>query len=129
MPRENSKTGWRLIRPPCAPGVAGPLRLAPSAAARMRDARSGALKALASGQHVYGWNQALGPLKDHALTEAQQRDFQRRILRSHAAGTGSELPAGVARLALVLLANAMARAHMGGGPRWWNGCWLWSTPG
>lgn len=94
-------------------GVAGPVRLAPAASTRMRQARSGALEALRRGQHVYGWNQALGPLKDHTLSEAQQRDFQRRILRSHAAGTGSELPEGVARLALVLRANAMARAHMG----------------
>ncbi|QMU73863.1 aromatic amino acid lyase [Streptacidiphilus sp. P02-A3a] len=94
-------------------GVSGPLRLAPAAAVRMRQARAGALAALNSGQRVYGWNQALGPLKDHTLTDEQQRDFQRRILRSHAAGTGSELPEGVARLALVLRANAMARAHMG----------------
>lgn len=94
-------------------GSAGPLRLASSAAAKMDQARAGALAALKSGQRVYGWNQALGPLKDHPLTTVQQRDFQRRILRSHAAGVGEEVSAGVARLALVLRANAMARGHMG----------------
>lgn len=94
-------------------GNAGAVRLAPAAATRMRTARTGALAALARGQRVYGWNQALGPLKDHPLTDEQQRDFQRRVLRSHAAGTGEELSPGVARLALVLRANAMARAKMG----------------
>jgi histidine ammonia-lyase len=94
-------------------GTAGALKLSDQAADRMRDARAGALAALKAGQRVYGWNQALGPLKDHPLSDEEQRDFQSRILNSHAAGTGSELPAGVARLALVLRANAMARAHMG----------------
>ncbi|MFI6587426.1 histidine ammonia-lyase [Embleya sp. NPDC050493] len=94
-------------------GNAGPVRLAPAAADRMRAAREGGLLALSRGQRVYGWNQALGPLKDRPLTDAEQRDFQRRVLRSHAAGTGEEVPPGVARLALVLRANAMARARMG----------------
>lgn len=94
-------------------GTAGTLQLSNEAADRMRDSRSGALDALKAGQRVYGWNQALGPLKDHPLTDAEQLDFQRRILRSHAAGVGDELPVGVARLALVLRANSMARAHMG----------------
>ncbi len=96
-----------------AHGEAGAVRLAPAAAERMREARTGALAALAAGQRVYGWNQALGPLKDRPLTEEEQRDFQLRVLRSHAAGTGDELPPGIARLALVLRANAMARAAMG----------------
>ncbi|UGQ13393.1 aromatic amino acid ammonia-lyase [Yinghuangia sp. ASG 101] len=94
-------------------GKAGEVRLAPEAAAGMRTARAGALAALDAGQRVYGWNQALGPLKDRPLTDAEQRDFQARVLRSHAAGTGDELPPGIARLALVLRANAMARARMG----------------
>ncbi|GGK05196.1 histidine ammonia-lyase [Pilimelia anulata] len=89
------------------------VRLAPSAARRMTRARAGALAALGGGQRVYGWNQALGPLKDQPLSDADQRAFQQHILRSHAAGVGPALPAPVARLALVLRANAMARATMG----------------
>ncbi|WP_198154152.1 HAL/PAL/TAL family ammonia-lyase [Catenuloplanes japonicus] len=89
------------------------VRLAPSAAARMQRSRRGALAALAGGQRVYGWNQALGPLKDKPLDDGEQRAFQQHILRSHAAGTGTALEPGVARLALVLRANSMARAAMG----------------
>ncbi|MFE5326257.1 histidine ammonia-lyase [Embleya sp. NPDC056575] len=94
-------------------GTSGPVTLSESAAADMTRTRDGALASLAQGQRVYGWNQALGPLKNKALTDAEQVEFQKHILRSHAAGTGPELSSGVARLALVLRANAMARGHMG----------------
>ncbi|MHC0428874.1 HAL/PAL/TAL family ammonia-lyase [Streptomyces sp. O3] len=89
------------------------LRLDDRAARKMSRARAGAQKVLDGGQRVYGWNQALGPLKDHPLDDDQQEEFQRRILRSHAAGTGPPVPDGEARLALVLRANAMARGTMG----------------
>ncbi|NRQ32788.1 aromatic amino acid lyase [Nonomuraea sp. NN258] len=88
------------------------VRLAPAARARMTQAREGALAALES-QRVYGWNQALGPLKDRPLTVDEQRLFQRNTLRSHAAGVGPALPDNVARLALVLKANQMARGKVG----------------
>lgn len=89
------------------------VHLTDSARARMAETRRGALDAVADGQRVYGWNQALGPLKDRPLDADQQRDFQRRVLRSHAAGVGGPLPAATARLALLLRANSMARAYMG----------------
>ncbi|QKW11310.1 aromatic amino acid lyase [Streptomyces sp. NA04227] len=89
------------------------LELEDGTARTMQRVREGALKALDEGQRVYGWNQALGPLKDQPLTPDQQEEFQRRILRSHAAGVGKPVPDGEARLALVLRANAMARGTMG----------------
>lgn len=89
------------------------VRLAPFARRRMEQTRAGALTAVESGQRVYGWNQALGPLKDQPLSPADQREFQRRTLRSHAAGVGETLPDRVVRLAMVLRANTMARATMG----------------
>lgn len=80
---------------------------------KMTKVRQGALDTVDAGQRVYGWNQALGPLKDKPLTAGQQREFQRRVLRSHAAGAGDALPSRIARLALVLRANSMARGAMG----------------
>ncbi|MEU5693097.1 aromatic amino acid ammonia-lyase [Actinosynnema sp. NPDC020468] len=79
----------------------------------MAKAREGAIAALDAGQRVYGWNQALGPLKEVPLPEGDRVEFQRRVLRSHAAGVGPALDDRVARLALVLRANAMARGAMG----------------
>ncbi|MCD0483870.1 aromatic amino acid ammonia-lyase [Streptacidiphilus sp. ASG 303] len=93
------------------------VRLTAGARARMRRNRAGALGALRSGARVYGWNQALGPLKDRELTQAEQRRFQRNILLSNAAGTGAPFPPQVARLALVLRANQMARGRMGVRPQ------------
>ncbi|WP_031469812.1 HAL/PAL/TAL family ammonia-lyase [Sciscionella sediminilitoris] len=94
---------------------AGPVsvRLAPQARTEMSRTREGGLRTVAAGKRVYGWNQALGPLKDRPLTESEQREFQKHVLRSHAAGSGPMLSDKVARLALILRANAMARAHMG----------------
>jgi histidine ammonia-lyase len=89
------------------------VRLSPQARQRMQDNRKGALAALATGQRVYGWNQALGPLKDKELSTDEQRAFQRNTLLSHAAGVGPAFPDSVTRLALVLQANTMARGTMG----------------
>ncbi|MBU3064981.1 aromatic amino acid ammonia-lyase [Nocardia sp. NEAU-G5] len=90
-------------------------RLAESAREVMARARAGAVGELlrADGPRVYGWNQALGPLKDRALADSEQRQFQINILRSHAAGVGEHLSAPIARLALILRANALARGTAG----------------
>ncbi|MFE2757717.1 histidine ammonia-lyase [Actinosynnema sp. NPDC059335] len=79
----------------------------------MAASREGAVAAVEGGQRVYGWNQALGPLKDEPLPAGERVEFQRRVLRSHAAGVGPALSDRVARLALVLRANTMARGAMG----------------
>lgn len=88
------------------------VKLSDAARARMRTVRNGAKEALAQGERVYGWNQALGPLKDKPLTQQQQKEFQKRILRSHATGVGEVLPENASRLVLVLRANQMARGAM-----------------
>ncbi|MDP4509900.1 HAL/PAL/TAL family ammonia-lyase [Nonomuraea turcica] len=87
-------------------------QLAPTARANMITTRAGALKALEN-QRVYGWNQALGPLKDRPLTPEQAEQFQRNVLRSHAAGVGEPLPDDVVRLVMILKANQMARGKVG----------------
>lgn len=89
------------------------IRLGLKSRQEMIKTRQGAEAALAAGQRVYGWNQALGPLKDQPLPESDRVEFQRRVLRSHAAGVGPALSDRVARLALVLRANTMARGAMG----------------
>lgn len=89
------------------------VQLSGKATAAMERSREGALAALSGGARVYGWNQALGPLKDRPLNDEEQRQFQRNTLLSHAAGVGPALPDRVARLALIIKANQMARAAVG----------------
>lgn len=82
---------------------------------QMRIVREAALRQLETTPtlRVYGWNQALGPLKDQPLTPQEQRAFQRNVLRSHHAGIGKNLPENVARLALIIRANTLARGTAG----------------
>lgn len=83
-----------------------PMRVELSDVARthMSAVRDSALRQLDANEslRVYGWNQALGPLKDHPLTPAEQRAFQVNVLRSHHAGIGEFLDEKVARLALIV---------------------------
>lgn len=87
-------------------------RLAPGVPAILNRTRAGALAAM-NDQRVYGWNQALGPLKDRPLTLEQAVRFQRNVLRSHAAGVGEPFPDDVVRLAMVLKVNQLARGKVG----------------
>lgn len=91
------------------------ISLEDAARRRMRSYREGALRRLATEPdlRIYGWNQALGPLKDRALGAQDLKLFQANVLKSHAAGVGDSLSAPVARLALVLRANTLARGTAG----------------
>ncbi|MFI7611312.1 histidine ammonia-lyase [Nonomuraea terrae] len=93
------------------------VRLDPEAVRTMRRYREDAV-ALVTRQdppppRVYGWNQALGPLKDRSIGVEESAEFQRRILASHGVATEPVLDGAITRLALVIRANQMARGHMG----------------
>lgn len=89
--------------------------LAERARRHMQQIRAQALEILENSQHqrIYGWNQALGPLKNRSLSLDQQKKFQQNVLLSHHVGVGRALDAPVARLALVIRANALARGTAG----------------
>ena len=82
---------------------------------RTREAGLAALKADPQ-LRVYGWNQALGPFKDRRLKPDEQLRFQVNVLRSHSTGLGEALPWQVARLALIVRANCLARGTSGARP-------------
>ncbi|MFI0371549.1 histidine ammonia-lyase [Actinomadura sp. 1N219] len=91
--------------------------LAPEAAETMRGYRRDAVGLVTRQSppppRVYGWNQALGPLKDKPISPEESKEFQNRVLASHGVATEPVLPGRIARLALVIRANQMARGHMG----------------
>jgi histidine ammonia-lyase len=62
---------------------------------------------------VYGVNTGFGSLARTRIADAELTELQRRLVLSHAAGTGPALPDPVVRLALLLKANGLARGHSG----------------
>ncbi|MBA3479528.1 MAG: histidine ammonia-lyase, partial [Lautropia sp.] len=62
---------------------------------------------------VYGVNTGFGKLATRRIAPAHLAALQLNLLRSHAAGVGTPLPAGVVRLMLLLKAASLARGYSG----------------
>lgn len=94
-----------------------PLHISLSEVARthMSLVRASALEQLDANPNlrIYGWNQGLGPLKDFPLGADEQERFQVNVLRSHHAGMGQSVAVRIARLALIVRANSLARGTAG----------------
>ncbi len=79
----------------------------------VRDARALVERRAGADEALYGINTGFGKLSRVRIGRDDLELLQRNLLLSHAAGTGDPLDDGVARLALVLRANALARGHSG----------------
>ncbi len=66
------------------------------------------LDVAAGDARVYGINTGFGSLARTAISRDRINDLQRRIVLSHAAGTGAPLPDPIVRLVLALKINALA---------------------
>ena len=66
------------------------------------------LDVAAGDARVYGINTGFGSLARTAISRDRINDLQRRLVLSHAAGTGTPLPDPVVRLVLALKINALA---------------------
>ena len=64
-------------------------------------------------QPVYGINTGFGLLARQRIAPRDVTELQRRLVRSHAVGTGELLADDVVRLVLALKINALARGHSG----------------
>ena len=64
-------------------------------------------------QTVYGINTGFGALASKRISDADLESLQRRIVLSHAAGTGNYLSDDVVRLLLLLKINSLARGYSG----------------
>ena len=72
--------------------------------------------ALATGAALYGVNTGFGKLASTRIAESELAQLQLNLLRSHAAGTGENLPRPVVRLTLALKAMSLARGASGARP-------------
>ncbi len=97
----------RILRDPPVLALAPGCRAAIDASARTVAEAAGGERA------VYGVNTGFGLLAKKRIPPDQVRELQRRLVLSHSAGTGPDLPAGVVRLILALKVNALARGHSG----------------
>jgi histidine ammonia-lyase len=95
--------------------LAGPLQVSLSDAARGKIERSAATVArlLQSGDAIYGVNTGFGKLAKTRVARGDLAQLQVNIVRSHAAGVGAALDAGVTRLILLLKLNALAQGASG----------------
>lgn len=70
-------------------------------------------KALAVQGAIYGVNTGFGSFARKRISDADLRDVQRNLIRSHAAGVGDLLPTETVRGMLLLLAASLCRGHSG----------------
>jgi histidine ammonia-lyase len=69
--------------------------------------------AIASGQTIYGINTGFGKLANVRIAPDRLDQLQINLIRSHAAGVGSPLPAPVIRAVMLLRANVLLRPTSG----------------
>ncbi len=62
---------------------------------------------------IYGINTGFGSLCDIKISNTQITDLQHNLIRSHACGTGAEVPAEMVRLMLLLKIQGLSYGHSG----------------
>ncbi len=89
------------------------IELGPDALARVAQNRRVLEEILSTGTPVYGISTGFGALVSNTVAPELQRHLQVNLLRSHAAGTGDELPPEVVRAAMAVRVNGLLLGHSG----------------
>lgn len=90
-----------------------PVRLGSSAIPGIEASRAAVDRIADSGVPTYGVNTGLGALSNRAIPASELRALQHNLMRSHAAGSGTALPADVVRATMLIRANSLAHGHSG----------------
>ncbi|MDA8016432.1 MAG: histidine ammonia-lyase [Thermoanaerobaculia bacterium] len=104
---------------PIRHALAGPIRIEfsePTVEA-VRRGHETVVRCLEHDDPIYGVNTGFGRLATTRIEDADLRDLQRNIVRSHAAGVGAPLDDAVVRLILLLKIASLARGHSGVRPQ------------
>jgi histidine ammonia-lyase len=88
-----------------------------AARASLLDSRRRVETAIASGQTIYGINTGFGKLANVRVAPDHLDQLQANLIRSHAAGVGTLLPAPVVRAVMLLRANVLLRPTSGVRPQ------------
>ncbi|MEE8141589.1 MAG: aromatic amino acid lyase, partial [Planctomycetota bacterium] len=89
------------------------LALAPDAVPRIAASRKIIDGFLAQDKLAYGVNTGFGRFASVRISDAQIRQLQKNLVRSHGAGVGEPIPDEVVRLTLAFRANALAQGWSG----------------
>jgi histidine ammonia-lyase len=89
------------------------LRLASAARKQVGRARACLTKLLERGETLYGVNTGFGKLASQRIEPGEVLALQENLLRSHAVGVGPLLGPAVARLALALRIQSLAKGYSG----------------
>src|SRR5919107_1478212 len=100
-----------VVRVARDPGVR--VTLQPDARRALLQSRGKVEQAIQSNQTIYGINTGFGKLANVRIPPHQLERLQINLIRSHAAGVGSPLPAGVVRAVMLLRANVLLRPTSG----------------
>ena len=87
------------------------VRISSESLAEVSSNRRAFEELIAAGTEVYGVTTGVGALITHSVDLDAVKDAQLNLLRSHASGTGPDLPVLVVRAALVVRLNSLALAH------------------
>ncbi len=94
-------------------GDGAPVALHEGAVRRVAANRETLERILSGGTPVYGISTGFGALVSNIVAPELQRPLQVNLLRSHAAGTGPDLPRTVVRGAMAVRANGLLLGHSG----------------
>ena len=100
-----------VVRVARTPGLR--VALAPAARAALAASRQRVEDAIANGQVIYGINTGFGKLANVHIAPDRLEQLQVNLIRSHAAGVGTPLPADAVRALMLLRANVLARSTSG----------------
>src|SRR3954451_5224226 len=89
------------------------LELEPAALERVAANRAVLEELIRADTQIYGITTGFGALVSSRVAPELHRGLQLNLLRSHAAGTGEELPREVVRAAIAIRLNSLLRGHSG----------------
>jgi histidine ammonia-lyase len=90
-----------------------PLALDPAGHAAINRSAALVQAVIDRGETAYGINTGFGALARTHIKDDQLTELQRRLVLSHAAGTGEPLPDAIVRAVLILKINGLARGFSG----------------
>ena len=80
---------------------------------RIKKARNYIDEKTDSGTLIYGVNTGVGKLCNTIVDYKQQQDYQKRIILSHACGSGDNYSTEIVRAAMLLLVNSISKGYSG----------------